>query len=343
MNFRQLVQDIKDKNVKPVCLLYGKEQFLVEWAKNELIQQWTDKSAGAFDVTEIAGEDTSIFHILQCCETLPVFSERRVVVVENFSILEGEKNKNIDEKSEKMLMEYLKYPAKTTLLIFTCGEKPDKRRKLFKGISESSSVYEFQQLERPDLERWVEKRFRLRQKKIEIKELRRLIDLSGYYDTDSDYSLYHFENDISKVVLYADEETVKIDDIEKTVSGNISTNVFQLIEYISKGNKRLAFDLLDDLFTYGEDEYGILALLARQYENVLAVKQMSFSGRNFSQISSVLETKEFLVKKWAGIAQRYQENNLQEILMRIYQTDKKIKSGELESRMALELLVGMIP
>lgn len=342
MSFRKFNQELKENTIKNVCLLHGREQFLVEWAKNALIKKYANDVSKQFDVTILPGTEVSAERIIEVSETLPVFSDRRVVVVEDFSLLEGVKNKNMEEDGAERLLAYLEVCPKETILIFTCGEKPDRRRKLFKSMQKLGSVYEFGALEMADLRQWVVKRFHTYGKQIGRRELERLIELSGYFDRDSEYTLYHFDNDISKVVLHSGGEMISMEDVEQSVSGNINTNVFQLIEYISVGDKRRAFDLLTDLFLYGETEYGLLALIYRQYENILSVKQLSRRGKSSKEIADLLGAKEFVVTKSLRVAGKYDENRLKKVLMDIYQADKNIKSGNMEGRMAVELLIAFI-
>ena len=342
MNFRTFHKDIKEKKIKPCCLLYGKEQFLVEWAKNTIIEKYVNDVSRQFDVITIGGTETGVDRIVESSETLPVFSEKKLVIVEDFSVLEGEKNKNIEEKDIERLIRYIEHPSQDTILIFTCGEKPDKRRKLFKTIQKYASVYDFQSLEPGDLNQWVIKRFHSYGKEIEKRELERMISLSGYFDKDSDYTLYHFEQDISKVVLHSEGDRIRMEDVEKTVAGNINTNIFQLIEYVSAGEKQKAFDLLGDLFLYGETEYGLLALLYRQYEILLNIRQLSESGMSSKAIAETLGLRDFVVTKSRRLVQQYTQEQLKGVLTGIYQADKNIKSGNMEGRMAVELLIASI-
>lgn len=342
MSFRAFNQELKEDKIKNICLLFGREQFLVEWAKNAIIKKYANDVSKQFDVTMLPGEEVSAERIIEVSETLPVFSHRRIVVVEDFSLLEGVKNKNMEEDGAERLLKYLEICPKETFLIFTCGEKPDRRRKLFKAMQKLGSSYEFKSLEINDLRQWVLKRLHSHGKQIGKMELERLIQLSGYFDKESEYTLYHFDNDISKIVLHSNGEVIALEDVEQSVSGNINTNVFQLIEYISAGDKRKAFDLLSDLFLYGESEYGLLALIYRQYENILNVKQLAAQGNSPARIAEILGTKEFVVSKSLRISGKYDEGRLKKVLMDIYQADKNIKSGNMDGRMAVELLIATI-
>ena len=342
MDFRTFYNQLKEDGIRPSCLLYGREQFLVEWAKNSIISAYTDQASLPFDVTRLDGAQTGVEQILESCETLPFFSKRHIVLVEDFRLLEGEKNKNIQPQDEALLYSYLQNPARTTLLVFTCGEKPDKRRRLFKALQKNGSLFEFGKLSPRDLRKWAAKRFHSYGKQIGEKELSYLIEMSGYLEKESAYTLYHFDQDISKVVLHGQGKTVSKEDVDTAVHANISANVFQLADYVSRGEKKQAFALLSDLFMNGESEFGLLALLCRQYESLYQVRLLWEKGAGEAEIASHLEMKGFLVEKHMKLAGRYTSQGLSQILEKLYRTDRDIKNGDINGKMAIELLIATL-
>ncbi|MBE6021055.1 MAG: DNA polymerase III subunit delta [Clostridiales bacterium] len=338
MSFKEFGKDLKEGNIKNVCLLWGRESFLSEWAERELIRAYSNDTSRQFDVAEFDGEEADPYKIVEACETLPLFSEKKLVIVDKLPLLESKAGSG----GEEVILSYLKNPSDTTILVFVSGEKVDKRKAIYKAIAKGGAVYEFDKLAPSELGAWIKKRFKTHKKNVLDKELKLLIDLSGYYDKESNYTLYHFENDISKVILHSNEDVITSEDIENTVSGNINTNIFTLIDHIGAGDKKSAFNMLSDMFLYGESEYGVLALLHRQYENVLNVKQLLRDGKSKGEIASMLNTKDFIINKWMALGRKYEEEELKNILKHIYNSDKLIKTGEMESRMALELLIASI-
>lgn len=338
MSYKKFIDDIKAMDMKNVCILWGKERFLTEWAEGQIIGAYSNEVSRQFDVSEFDGEETDIYKIIEACETLPLFSEKKVVVVDRLPALEGKKGNG----NEESLVEYMKNPSNSTILVFVCGEKIDKRRTLYKAASKSGTVYEFDKLKTPELKSWIKKRFKQHKKIVGSKELDLLINLSGYFDKDSDYSLYNFENDLSKAILHSTGDTITEEDIQNSVTGNYNKNVFELIDYIGAGDKRSAFNILSDLFLYGQNEYGMLALISRQYENLYNVKVLQKEGLSRGQIAEILSAKDFVVSKWLSLAGKYSEEKLKSIMKSIYNTDKMVKTGDMEIRTAIEILIGTI-
>ena len=336
MSYKEFTKDLQGDALPNVMILWGKETFLCDWAAGAIADRYATEVSRQFDVLEFDGNESDFYRIEEACETLPLFSERKVIIVDDPPSLGG----RTVADGEDSLTGYIKNPSPTTILVLVCGEKVDKRKAMYKAAAKSGKIYEFSPLDPPDLKKWIRKRIRTHKKQIGERELQQMIDQSGYYDKDSDYSLYHFENDISKVILHSEGEAISREDILISMSGNTDTNVFTLIDHLGRGNKKAAFDMLSDMFLYGESEYRILALLSGQYEKILGTKQLMAEGRGRKEIAQVLGARDFQVERFIAAGRKYSEKALKEILEKIYSSDKKIKSGDMDSRIALELLIG---
>ncbi len=336
MSYKEFTKDLQGDTLPNIMILWGKETFLSDWAARAVEDRYATEVSRQFDVLEFDGNEADFYRIEEACETLPLFSERKVIVVEDPPSLGGRSA----APGEDSLTAYMKDPSPTTCLVLVCGEKIDKRKAMYKTAVKTGKIYEFTPLAPPDLKKWIRKRIRSHKKQIPDRELQQMIDQSGYYDRDSDYSLYHFENDISKVVLHSETDTITAEDVRISMSGNADTNVFALIDHLGKGNKKAAFDMLTDMFLYGENEYRILALLSGQFEKILGTKQLLAEGKNRKQIAQILGARDFQVDRFLNAGRKYSEEELKKILEKIYSSDKKIKSGDMDSRIALELLIG---
>ena len=85
-----------------------------------------------------------------------------------------------------------------------------------------------------------------------------------------------------------------------------------------------------------------MALLYRQYEILLNIRQLSESGMSSKAIAETLGLRDFVVTKSRRLVQQYTQEQLKGVLTGIYQADKNIKSGNMEGRMAVELLIASI-
>ncbi|MCR5481544.1 MAG: DNA polymerase III subunit delta [Clostridia bacterium] len=339
--FQTIAKDLKEDRIGNPVLLYGKEQYLVQWACGEIVNKYVNPACAALDYTELEGSETTVDEIIETCETLTMFSEKRVVSVRNFPPLEGGRMKNFGENEEKKLAEYIKNLPPSCILIFR-GEKTDRRLKLTKACEASGAYYDFGPLDEPQLRGLIIKRFNAYEKAIRQNVIEELILNTGYYHKETNYTLFNLENDIKKIVAHAQGNEVTLSDVLTTVSGNLETNVFGMVDAISRNRKDEAYRLLFNLVNAGENFFMILGSIVSQFEIILEVKELRHEGKNLSQMSSILNVHEFRIKKAMGFAERYSVENLRKILKAAYSVDRNLKQGLLEKDLCLEMFIASL-
>lgn len=339
--FQTIAKDLKSDNIGPVIALFGREQYLVNWSCNQIVNKYINLSCKELDLSILEGERITIDSIKEACETFTMMSVKRVVIVKEFSILEGKKVKGFTEHDESELSDYIKHVPEGCILIFTANSV-DKRKKIYKSISDNGKVYDFKVLSDRALKSFVEKRFKSAGKFAKTSIINEFIKNSGYFHKEANYTLYNVENDIRKIIAYSENDEILLSDVREIVSKSLETNVFTMLDAISIGRKNEAYVLLNSLLSAGESVYMILSLLASQFETILEVKEMLEEGKNQSQIHGILKIHEYRIKKAMSFAGKYSVTNLKKILTKVYEIDRSIKTGALEPNLALELFIAQI-
>lgn len=339
--FQTIAKDLKANKVEPVVALFGREQYLVNWSCEQIVNKYINSACKELDLTVLEGEKITIDAIKEACETFTMMSDKKVVIVKEFTLLEGKKMKGFSDNQEKELIDYIKHVPEGCILIIT-AESADKRKKLFKAISENGKNYDFKALSDKALKSFVEKRFRSAGKVTKPSIINEFVQSSGYFHKETDYTLYNLENDVRKIIAYSEGEEILLSDVLATVSGNIETSVFAMLDAISVGRKDEAFILLNSLLSAGGSVYMVLSLIVSQFETILEVKEMLEEGKNQKQMQGILKIHEFRIKKAMSFAGRYSVSNLRKILTKAYEIDRSIKTGALEQNLALELFIAQI-
>lgn len=83
----------------------------------------------------------------------------------------------------------------------------------------------------------------------------------------------------------------------------------------------------------------ILFLIARQFQILLQVKDLKRQGYDNKFIASKAKIPEFAVRKNAAQAGRFKTDQLKEAVADCVQTEEDVKTGILNDRMAVELLI----
>ncbi|MDR1028078.1 MAG: hypothetical protein LBL63_01520, partial [Clostridiales Family XIII bacterium] len=146
--FRQIERDMKADGFRGVrtTLLYGSEALLTETYERRLAQRFVAPAAALLDFTRFDAEETDADDVIAACDTLPMVSEKRVVVVAGFP---ADEKSHTSPKAAR-LAEYLPSVPDSTLLIVTATAFP-KRPTLYRSIAANGRAYEFGRLDREDL------------------------------------------------------------------------------------------------------------------------------------------------------------------------------------------------
>lgn len=329
--FKRIQKDLKEDQMKNILLFYGREDYLIRWSADRVKERFINPAAEVFDYMRLDGAECTAGDIRDACETMPMMSERRMVVVQGF--------RSDSEGAEELEAYFQNFPD-STVLVLMAGEV-DRRRKLYKTIQKQGAEYEFDHLDSGMLNSFIIKNLRNSGRSFDPDVPGMIAEASGYYDKDSSYTLDNLVNDLSKIVSHSGDR-ITVQDVEETIAGNEARDVFAFADALAAGRKGEALQLLSVLLSYGENEFKLLGLICSQFEVLLLVREMQEEGLSTAAMHSQTGIHEFRIKKSLPLARQYTVSRLRHILMKAYEVDRNVKSGSLEARAALELFVAMV-
>ena len=140
---KNIQEDIKTGNFKQAYLLYGEEAYLKQQYKHKLVQALNPED-DTMNFNHYEGRNIDVKELIDLCETMPFFADRRVVLLEDTGFF---KNK-CDE-----LADYMKELPDYLCLIFVENEV-DKRNRMYKAVKAAGRIGEFVQQDEKTLMRW---------------------------------------------------------------------------------------------------------------------------------------------------------------------------------------------
>ncbi|MGP1569745.1 MAG: DNA polymerase III subunit delta [Eubacteriales bacterium] len=334
--FKTFSKLIGKNNFPKVVLLYGREQFLVDWAYSEIIRSYINSQTKTMDLSVFDDEKLDVDNLTVALETFPIASKKKVVAVCGFTALKTEAGKTLKVDDEQKMLKLFENISDESILIITAVEV-DKRKKLFKAIEKNGTALNFDSLSEKDLNSFIVKHFSNYGKDIEMAAIAQLIKNSGYFNKETDYTLYNLENDIRKICAYSESNTVIASDVLVFVSENLESSVFSMLDALTAGNVEHALLILDTIMKNGVNEYQIIALLASQFELMLKISEMKDEGFNVYAISSGLKVHEYRVRKASEFVHNCKKKDIIKALENIYSMDRKIKEGTMQAGLLLEL------
>lgn len=340
--FRTIVK-LMDSGLYPkVLLLHGHEDFLVSWAAKFVRDKLVEPAAEVIDFT-VFSEELDPYAIIAACETLPLMSQRKVVLVDHTDIF-TQQPKDMAAADVQVLADYLPDIPDTTLLVFTC-EKANKTKALYKACAKNGIVYDFCPLDKPTLTGWIGKQLQGLGKKVEKGDVLGYIDLCGYCDKDSGYTLFNIRNDLSKAAAYSSGDWVTLEDLKICMQGEEDTDAFALLDAAFSGSKDRAMTILHARVNQEQASkrdgvvLSFLGLLCAQLEIMVEARERMAEGASEAEVAAAMGANPYRISKALGASRGRTLPQLKTSLAGAYDIEKDFKSGNMDAYLAVELFI----
>ncbi|MDB1680227.1 MULTISPECIES: DNA polymerase III subunit delta [Enterococcus] len=334
MSIQADLQKIRKEKLAPCYLVLGTEKFLQDQVRTEILKKIKIDGEDDLNFLSFDMENSSIDEVIAEAETLPFFGDQRLVFVENPYFLTGEKGTNGIDQNTELLVNYLKEPLETTVLvIFAPYEKLDERKKVTKQLKKTAITIDVKQLDEKAVRQYLLNTL----ENSEIKMDRQAIDL---FLRLTDLDLSKMMRELQKILLYGQEqEVITVKEIEQLVPKTLEHNLFDMTQYILSGRTEQALRLFQDLVTQGEETIKINAILLSQIRLFLQTKFLVKIGYQQANIAETLKIHPYRVKLAMQEVRKFDEQTLRRLFDELVEMDYEIKSGKIEKELSFQLFV----
>ncbi len=308
LNSLQLDSALKQRAPGPLYLIVGEEDLLKDTALAAL-KAAVLGGGDEFNFDLFYGDETSGADILACASEIPVFAERRLVVVktaEKLAAREGE-----------ALLDYLKEPVETTTLVFV-SPKLDGRLKFSQALARAAVTVDCSPLREAQLSPWVRHEAQRLGIRLEEHANQLLKEVSGG-------SLYGVRRELEKLASYVPpDRTVTAGDVHVLRGIEPGASVFDLTLAIAAGHRGKVLSILARNLEAGEAPLRILGSLAWQYRRLWKAKELLASGAREAEVARTLRMDPMKVRSFLG---RFSDDHLQAALRLFFEADGQLKGG----------------
>ena len=344
----------------PAYLLQGQDDRLKRRALEELLDRLVDPAGRDFDLEQLDADSASAEDILSALASLPLFSDRRVVLLRNAGRLRHPRHRATQER----LAAVIPTLGESVCLILIAWAEPeeDSRRKSVVGEKLEAAikkaggeVMNFAPPRKPeDAVPFIVQEARAREKTMAQPVAVLLARRVG-----QDLNLLAHE--VEKLAAYAgDRAAITREDVELLSPRAPDDNVFAWMDAVMAGNRNVAMRRLDDLLESGEAPLKLLAQLAGRLREVWQAKYLLERRISLSTDPAALpepilaalpkennvlvrvKRQPWAARQLAEDARAFTWPRLRRALPRLAETDAGIKGwegGVGDPRLALELLV----
>ena len=319
---KNIQEDIKSGNFKSAYLLCGEEAYLKVQYKNKLLKA-LNPDDDTMNFNHYEGRNIDVKELIDLCETMPFFADRRVVLLEDTGFF---KNK-CDE-----LADYMKELPDYLCLVFV-EDEVDKRSKMYKAVKSCGRIGEFARQDEKTLMQWAAGILKREGKNITQRDMELLLTMTGI-------DMGNLRMELEKLITYTgDRNVVTRADIQEVCTTQTQNKIFDMVRAVTEKNQKRALDLYYDLLTLKEPPMRILFLLAKQFRQLLLVKEYTEEGVAQPEMASRLGVPSFVVRNIASCARSYRISELRQAVTDFVDAEEAVKTGRLQDVLSVELLI----
>lgn len=219
---RALIQEIKEKQFKPVYLLMGDEPYYPDMICQAIVDNCLEDWEKDFNQTICYGSDVDAATVISAARRYPMMADRQLVVVKEAQLM-----KDIEQFSL-----YCSNPLDSTVFVVLLHRASvDKRKSFYKTAQKVGVVVDSPAVRDYEIARWITDYFAGRGLNIEPPAAQLMAESAG---TD----LCTIVGETDKMLKNLPEGTtlVKVDDVERNVGISRQFSIFELNKELSMRN-----------------------------------------------------------------------------------------------------------
>ncbi len=316
MKYVELKNSLKT-NICNNYLLFGADEFLLNKSV-ELIFNALHINVADMNYQKFLGENLDYADVVKALETMPVFDEKKLVVV-YLNIKTSTTNLN-------QLSAYLKNPNPQSVLILVVGD----------NIADVMSIEsKFEKVDCNRLTEEVVNKFVLS----ELKKSNTNITASAL-KTLNEYCVYDLTkivNEVTKLVSYvSDKKLIEEKDVKNLVNKTVEFQIYELTENLAKKNKNRVFEILDTLKAKKDVYRTIMPLIYNHFRRLFYV---AVSKEAKSELGIMLGVKDYAITVAYKQSKMFTKLQLKNILDCMEQLDYELKTSAISNELAIDYLV----
>jgi DNA polymerase-3 subunit delta len=304
-----------------IHLIAGADSYLAEEALSALLAAALGTAERADALQVFRGDEAGWPQVVEAARTGSLFASRRAVVVRNADALKGD--------GEEMVA-YVEDPTPDLSLILLTV-KPDKRKTVWKRLTEAAQVVPADPLKGRTLRARVQESVRRRRLALRDDGLEELLERVGQ-------DLRRLMGELDKLEAFAGPAPLSAEDVAAVLGRGLAPPLYRLGDAFAARRGPETLEVLQVLLEEGEVPLKILGTFHRSLRQVRGA--LALRGRRAAREELVarLGVLPFKVGDVLEASRRWSEADLRQAFVALDRADRRMKSGS-EARTALAAAV----
>lgn len=312
---KKIMSDLKAGKYAPVYFLQGEETYYIDVVANYIEEHALPPADRSFNQVIVYGKDAAMATILTHARRFPMMAEKQVVIVKEAQEIQ-DLNK---ENGSKLLLDYLKNPAPSTILVFCHKHKSlDKRKELGKKIDQYTVALNCKKIYDNQLPDFISEY--ARDKKINIDD-RAVMALCEFVGND----LHRLTNEIDKLMIASTSNSISVEQVMNGVGVSKEYNIFELQKAIIRKDTLLANRIVNyfEANTRKNPLIPVVAFLYSFFSKLLAASQCP--DKSDKGLVSTLRISPYAAKDYVYALRQYPTDKIIYSITSLKEADLKLK------------------
>ncbi|MDD4324287.1 MAG: DNA polymerase III subunit delta [Eubacteriales bacterium] len=338
LTYAAMSKELDAQPLRKIYVLLGQEEFLITYLRNKLYSKALAPGFESMDAV-IYDLDNKISNLnrenlLADISTPSFMSPYKLVHIKQSGIFK----RALNDEALAEWSEIVERVGEGTILLFEERQEGDDRavrldHKLLRLIEEQGgAVVRLDQQTERELLSWISAQMKFHNLNITNEAA---LSLVSRFDS----SMSMIQQALNVIFLYAeskDLESIDLHTVDLLCRPDLSGRIFDLTDALAAGNTDRSLDYLDRLFDRGEAPLGILTMISNLFRRLLIAKELENPS---AIIDSGITSSSYYASKLLQQARSFSLEQLEEMVEACFQTDLQIKTGEMQDRSALVVLL----
>ena len=320
---QKFYRDLEKGQTAPLYFLFGEEPYLLNQSVERFKYSVLTEGAVDFNYSLFYASDADVVSVRDAVETLPMMAQRRLVILKEAQ--------ELTDKEWAELETLFETPVDSTVFVLLAS-RVDKRKKQIRLLLDKADCVEFKKPYENQIPSWINYIAQSLGLTISNDAILLLHKLVGHHLTE-------IEGELKKLGEFVRERRIEVADVGQAVSRSKEENVFDFTKAIGENDRVKALELLVHLLDQGQNEIGIVSLVARHVRILLTLKRGMEEGLHGAKLAHFAQVPPYFLESYLDQARLWTAKKLEQTLVVLSETDKALKSSPLSSHIWLENLV----
>lgn len=312
---------------KMIYFLYGEDSYRSKEKLADIIEGYKKVHRSGLNLVYINAKEKDFDDFYANFKINSMFAEKKLIII---------KDAFLNLKFQESFLDKLNdIEALKDIVIIYEDQKVDQRTKFFKALVKNTKSQEFNPLQPANLKKWILAKVEKNNSKINMEAL----DLLSLWIKND---LWKLSSEINKLINYKKGAVIEKKDIELHIRPDIESDIFKSIDELAAKNKKRALSLFHKHIESGDHPLYLLTMVAYQFRNLLIIKELIDKQVPYQAMAKKSGLHPFVVQKTFYAANKFSMDELKNIYKKIFLFDSKVKTGQLDPELSIDLLLSEI-